>query len=39
MIEYDQGKSVLNEMVWNCNEIYDKASLPNWHNGLQLADL
>ena len=39
MTEYDQGMSVLNETVLNCNQIYDKVSLPDWYNGLQLTDL
>ena len=25
--------------VLNCNQIYDKVSLPDWYNGLQLTDL
>jgi hypothetical protein len=39
MTEYDQGISVLSETVLNCNQIYDKVSLPDWYNGLQLIDL
>ena len=39
MTEYDQGTSVLSETVLTCNQIYDKFSLPDWYNGLQLTDL
>ena len=39
MTEYDQGMSVLNETVLNCNQIHDKVSIPDWYNGLQLTDL
>ena len=39
MTEYDQGISVLSETVLNCNQIYDKVSLPDWYNGLQLTYL
>ena len=39
MTKYDQGTSVLSETVLNCNQIYDKVSLPDWYNGLQLTDL
>jgi len=44
MTEYDQGTSILNETILNetilnCNQIYDKVSLPDWYNGLLLTDL
>jgi hypothetical protein len=39
MTEYDQGTSVLNLTVWNCNQIYGEDSLPDYYNGLQLIDL
>ena len=39
MTEYDQGMLVLNETVLNCNQIYDKVSLPDWYNGLQFTYL
>jgi len=39
MTEYDQGMSVLNETVLNCNQVYDSITLPDWYKGLQLTDL
>jgi hypothetical protein len=39
MTEYDQGTSVFNETVSNCNQIYYKVSLPYWYKDLQLTDL
>jgi hypothetical protein len=34
MTQYDQGTSVLNETVLNCNQVYDNVSLLDWYNGL-----